>query len=470
MTQAMPAAATHTRQTALAALGTRVARVGADLARRLPEPVRRHLGLRAQGTTAELLLTHECQAYALWSSQLLALGVAGSQRGIAHDVSQPCPSADTLAAAVLALAAELPNYETPPKRCIMFLPAEEFMSTVVSLPGLAPSAAAQAITLQAESLVPSLDDRLALIQTPTRLPGTDDYLCLWMRHSRLDEYSAAFESAGLELVALAPRALLAKQAAERSLHLLDQDASQTTRVILQDGLPIKWETIQNSDLADTELLSQWQTEQKANELANAGRVQLQDSPDWLTTAAANAAVTQALNSGFMLLPNGELNRRRTQTLVQRLAVAAVVVALLMLVALVPFALQSVKFRFAANELLSLREQASAARQDQAFVAEFDRRWGAVNDYPQQAIVDTMFTLQSLIAPDTLTSLEVDEGLISIEGTSNNPQAILQRLEQDPLFTEVVFSRATNNSRYYIDLRLSTVSFEGYRVRHLDEGR
>ena len=82
----------------------------------------------------------------------------------------------------------------------------------------------------------------------------------------------------------------------------------------------------------------------------------------------------------------------------------------------------------------------------------------------------MYQLQRLIAPDTLTALEIEEGLISIEGRSANPQAILQRLEQDPLFTEVVFARATNNSRYYINLRLTTVSFEGYRARYLDEAR
>ena len=71
----------------------------------------------------------------------------------------------------------------------------------------------------------------------------------------------------------------------------------------------------------------------------------------------------------------------------------------------------------------------------------------------------------VLAGEQLSSLELSEGLIRIQGTSSDPQAILQRLEQDPLFTEVVFSRATSNTRYYIDLRLATVNFEAYRVRH-----
>jgi hypothetical protein len=80
----------------------------------------------------------------------------------------------------------------------------------------------------------------------------------------------------------------------------------------------------------------------------------------------------------------------------------------------------------------------------------------------------MFTLQSVLSPDRLSSLEVSEGVVRIQGTSQEPQAILERLEQNPMFTEVAFSRATNNSRYYIDLRISTVNFEAYMVRYLPD--
>jgi hypothetical protein len=37
-----------------------------------------------------------------------------------------------------------------------------------------------------------------------------------------------------------------------------------------------------------------------------------------------------------------------------------------------------------------------------------------------------------------------------------------------MFTEVVFSRATSNTRYYIDLRLATVNFEAYMVRYFPD--
>ena len=83
---------------------------------------------------------------------------------------------------------------------------------------------------------------------------------------------------------------------------------------------------------------------------------------------------------------------------------------------------------------------------------------------------TLLQLQTVLSPSVLTSLEVDEGSVQIEGESSDPQSLLQRLEQDSMFTGVDFARATNNNRYYIDLRLSTVDFDGYRQRYFPEVR
>ena len=138
------------------------------------------------------------------------------------------------------------------------------------------------------------------------------------------------------------------------------------------------------------------------------------------------------------------------------------------IAAIPFLLQSLEFRSLAATLEMQREMAVDARQDQLAVVGFENEWGLVSDFPEQRLREAMFTLQNLLRPDTLSSMEVSEGLIKIQGSSSEPQAILQRLAQDPMFTEVVFSRATNNQRYYIDLRISTVNFEGYMVRYFPD--
>ena len=143
-------------------------------------------------------------------------------------------------------------------------------------------------------------------------------------------------------------------------------------------------------------------------------------------------------------------------------------AVLLFVSVIPFLQQSLEFRSAAATLESNRLMSTDARQDQQMVVNFENEWGALSDFPDQRIREAMFTLQNVLSPERLTSLEISEGLVKIQGTSSDPQAILQRLEQDPLFTEVIFSRATNNTRYYIDLRLSPVNFEAYMVRHFPD--
>ena len=147
--------------------------------------------------------------------------------------------------------------------------------------------------------------------------------------------------------------------------------------------------------------------------------------------------------------------------------AALIFAILGLAAS-PFLTQTFELQMANASLESKREVSVGARQDQTVVVEFENRWGAINDFPQQDVVAAMLRLQEVLGGEQLTSLELSEGLIRIQGTSSEPQAILQRLERDPLFTEVVFSRATSNTRYYIDLRLANVNFEAYRVRHFPD--
>lgn len=431
-------------------------RLEQTLERLLPESVSQRLGLgRGAGQPTE-----ESTGFALWGGCLFRLG---EPQILARD-----PSLPELAAAI---AGSLAAGDASTRVCL-FLPAQEFLSSHVSLPGLPPAAALAAIRLQADALIPSLEEELALVEQPVRLEGGDDFLCLWMRQTRLDEISFHLEQAGVELVALAPRTPLLgvdPESPQGVVHCQDEDGEQITRVMFRAQRPLKWETLRRCDLEDEELKQQWLTERTANELENSGAALTQTDPDWLARPGAVEASQALLGAGLGFVPAREKARRSAQLTRTRATAFAVLLALVAVLSAIPFALQSVQFRLAASTLHTLREDNGAARADQAFVADFDRRWGPVNEYPQQDAAEIMFTLQRVISPDTLTSLEIDEGLIHIEGVSNNPQAILQRLEQDPLFTEVVFARATNNSRYSIDLRLATVSFEAYRVRHLEGG-
>ncbi len=356
------------------------------------------------------------------------------------------------------------------KECatLLLLPANFFVATTTTMPGVAKENLVSALKLQADSILPSLEEPLSLAINSLSATQGEEHLALWMLETTLSDLFDAFSAKDIFLAAVKPRFMNGSSetpsgANDKSgaiIRILDVDEETETCVVIEDSILKAVLHVRKQDLQQEVFQQQWQEAQAQDSSENA--IELKDAADYYCRIDAQA------NQEYCFFPYGALNAtRRTAQGKQTLAAAAAVVALLF-IAYVPFLLQSLEFRSLANTLEIQREMASDARQDQAAVVSFENEWGLISDFPEQRLREAMFTLQNILRPDTLTSMEVSEGLIKIQGSSNEPQAILQRLEQDPMFTEVVFSRATNNQRYYIDLRISTVNFEGYMVRYFPD--
>ena len=356
------------------------------------------------------------------------------------------------------------------KECatLLLLPANFFVATTTTMPGVAKENLVSALKLQADSILPSLEEPLSLAINSLSATQGEEHLALWMLETTLSDLFDAFSAKDIFLAAVKPRFMNGSSETPRGandksgaiIRILDVDEETETCVVIEDSILKAVLHVRKQDLQQEVFQQQWQETLAQDSSKNA--IELKDAADYYSRIDAQA------NQEYCFFPYGALNAtRRTAQGKQTLAAAAAVVALLF-IAYVPFLLQSLEFRSLANTLEIQREMASDARQDQAAVVSFENEWGLISDFPEQRLREAMFTLQNILRPDTLTSMEVSEGLIKIQGSSNEPQAILQRLEQDPMFTEVVFSRATNNQRYYIDLRISTVNFEGYMVRYFPD--
>lgn len=387
------------------------------------------------------------------------------------NVSQLQDDGGAISPALLAQASRsLLGSDGTDKSLLLLLPPAEFAATKVSMPGVARESVVSALRLQAESLLPSYEGSLLVAADP---PVGDGHECvaLWIAEKTVDDLFAAFEQQGLFLAAVAPRILEFKSNTPQQ-SLLDADASTVTYVVLDNNVPVQWLHVNRIDFEQAEYLQQWQQLTGLEGIEEAGEVSnvvlLDSSQRYLLQPKSNRIGTDNSARYYSFFPNGALNAIEKTAKSKRMILGAVVVAALLFVAAIPFLRQSLEFRRLAADLESQRNFSFEARQDQAVVVNFDNEWGPLNDFPDQRIREAMFTLERVLFPDTLSSLEINEGLIKIQGTSAEPQALLQRLEQDPMFTEVVFARATNNSRYYIDLRLSTVNFEGYMVRYFPE--
>lgn len=345
------------------------------------------------------------------------------------------------------------------KRSIkLFLPPSEFLGTSQAMPGISGDNLIAALSLQIESVLPANEQELALATTTTLQRNTDTVTALWFPQQRLAELFEAFSENELLLAVVQPR-VFCTSVEEGTFSLIDDDEEELTALSWENGTAVNWLQCKKTDLEQEAFNAQWQ--ETVGQLTNVSVIEGQKPQHYLDAKLASSV-------DYCFFPPGAIAERKKVEKSRQMVIAASLFAAVLAVAALPFLLQSLEFRMAQSQLEAAREMSSDAREDQRIVVDFENEWGTLNDFPDQQVRQAMFQLQEVLAGEQLSSLELSEGLIRIQGTSSDPQAILQRLEQDPMFTEVVFSRATNNTRYYIDLRLAAVNFEAYMLRYFPE--
>ena len=341
----------------------------------------------------------------------------------------------------------------------LLLPSGDFLSTRHTFPDLPKESLTSALRLQVEDTLPSLEKPVAIAFDSSNSDVDEETIVLWHDQETLDNLFAAFQQQGLFLASIKPR-ILAFEIEDLSGGILERDEFNETLVIFDDGRLEAWKQVHKIDLGQQELGEQWKS--TLSEYQTTPIYELDSFQE------LKQLYTTHTKTDYDFFPMGAVDAVKKIDKGRKIIVAAATSVALLCIAGSPFLLQSIEFKKAAMSLEATRTMSQEARQDQLAVVNFETQWGPLNDFPDQQLTQAMFTLQNVLSPERLSSMEVSEGLIKLQGMSTDPQSILQRLEQDPLFTEVLFSRATSNSRYYIDLRLSPVNFEAYMVRYFPE--
>ena len=337
---------------------------------------------------------------------------------------------------------------------LLLFPPDEFVATRQVMPGIGKDNLVSAMELQSENLLPTFTDSVALAVNPESADGGVEHIALWITNERLTQLFDAFQQQDIFLVAIKPRLLNIEDTSTDCF--VDEDQNCVTAVNVIDGVISNWWHVNKLDFENESYVQQWQQVVENNALRKS---------EYTSSKAYLSGSNNHCNQVYTFFPSGALSARRRVERGRKLLIGASVVASLLLLSVIPFVGQSIERTSLVASLEAQRALSSGARQDQLVVINFENEWGPINDFPVQQIRASMFTLQSVLSPDRLSSLEISEGLFRIQGISQDPQALLEQLEQNRMFAEVAFSRATNNNRYYIDLRLSTVNFEAYMVRY-----
>ena len=342
----------------------------------------------------------------------------------------------------------------------LLLPSTHFLATSHVLPDLPKESLISALRLQVEETLPSLERPIAIAFDSAKAQVESETLVLWHEQETLDKLFESFERQGLFLAIVKPR-ILALEFGGKSSVVLERDEISETLVVFENGQLKVWKQVHSKDLVQDALREQWE--------ATISEFQTMRVHEVVNCQITKEFFSASGGSSFAFFPSGAIGAKKKMARSRRMGLTVALVIACLCIAASPFISQSIEFRSAARSLEAIRLMSQEARENQLAVVNFESKWGALNDFPDQQLRQAMFTLQNVLSPERISSMEVSEGLIKLQGASSDPQAILQRLEQDPLFTEVLFSRATSNTRYYIDLRLSLVNFEAYMVRYFPEG-
>lgn len=385
---------------------------------------------------------------------------SGSWRRIDRLDSALRPDPEALAAA----ARELLDGMFPEGGLLLLLPGQEFVATTVALPGVAREAIKPALRLQADTLLPGCDEPLALAINPGRQTDALEETALWMPEARLDALFEALADRGLFLAAVMPR-VVAAAAGQAAAQLEDNDSHTITRIQWENRALVYWQQISRQDLQEELFREQWQRAEEKARRPDLPQLQISDGEQYIRQAPDVGTAPE-----YCFFPAGAMRAWLQQQQQRRTRMLASAAAIAVFLGLMPFLVQT----FDAWRLTASLERhhalAAEARSDQAAVRDFEADWGIFTEYPRQRLDEALFTLQEVISPNVLTSFEMTEGRIQIEGESQDPQGLLQALEAHPLFTQVDFARATSNNRYAIELRLTTMDFPSYYSWYFPEQR
>ncbi|MEX1196422.1 MAG: hypothetical protein WEB57_00995 [Pseudohongiellaceae bacterium] len=344
---------------------------------------------------------------------------------------------------------------------LLLLPPGFCVATTVTLPGVAPEAVSAALRLQASTLLPGHDGDLDLAVNPGRDPDALSEVALWMPRERLEGLFRAFQDEGLFLSAVMPRTV-ALAAAQDEAHVLDTNREKQTLLHWKDGAIRSWQQVSHRDLQQPEFAEQWR--------ALCDAVPSGQLLEWPHGTVETRLIISRLPPAYRFQPQGAQQLARRQRNRTRYVMAAAAAASVVVLAALPFLWQSLQMVMLESRLADARQAATEARDNQAEVRAFEAEWGLLTEFPEQQAGEMMIGLQEVINPNVLGALELQEGYVNIEGQSEDPQRLLQELEEHPLFTEVDFASATSNNRYSIDLRLTTVDFGAYYDWYFPEQR
>jgi hypothetical protein len=332
------------------------------------------------------------------------------------------------------------------------LPPNEFIATSLKLPALDGDKLKGAVNLQLANLLPGNTEPLLLaVQGQKESMPT---VALWLPSKRAEELFTAFEKVGLFLSCIIPRTILAVTSGCDEALICDEDDEFITFCDWSGVALTRWLHIPKSDWDLPEFKAQIEREIPKLDTKHYAKV-----ADWENLASP---CTQAYNYAF-IPPSSILRQKQQRKQRQRfyMFAAAGLIILMIISGLLGVFYYKQQLRNTLNELRSQTMDVNQLRQEALAI---DQEISPIRNFPKQQMSQIFLHLNEIIPKNShLSRLTLEAGVIQIEGISPDAATLVQVLNQDPMFTEVRFSRGIGGSQdtFGISFKLADVDVQAY---------
>jgi hypothetical protein len=372
-----------------------------------------------------------------------------------HRLEQQVAIAEPIA---LAKAAQRLLDKPKKTQLALVLPEYEFVATTVNLAGVAAANLANAVRLQQNNLLPGIDGLLLLAVYAQDENNDHRHVALWFSAQRADALYQAFKTVSLDLVSILPRPFAALEKNHPHVGVESEDSHSISQIEYQNGVLRFWQNILKADLSDSEL-NQSFSEQQA-------KIKHQADIQWLKknslTAWEVAKPPQPAVYRYGFIPPAcahafALQKKRGKRNIMRFALGLLASGLVIAGLTLANYERNLEKRLRVAKELSA--QMSAWREE---IIAIDEKLEPIHNYPQQQVSPLLLTLNDNIKKSSwLSRLKVEDGVVELEGESDNPAEILETLTANPAFTDVKFSKSLQGNRFGIRFRLVNVNVEKY---------
>jgi hypothetical protein len=342
----------------------------------------------------------------------------------------------------------------------LLLPSASFISTRFDLRIQGEQLIKSSLSLQLATLLPACEEPLQLALDGKSSRG----IALWFPKRTADALFQAFAEQGLQLSLLLPRVLAVSELDSPSALLLDEDDSHLCMVETRHGILENWLSVHKRDLESEAFRQQWLSE--VQNLDPAGETRVLDRDYWSSLRTLPRA-----NEAYSFFPQAALQAGKTLLARKQRKAGMLAAAAMVLLLALPFMGNWAQITWLERQVAQYQVLSADARRSQAAVFAMEDEWGAVAEYPQQDIDGMLLVLNQYI-DGSLSSINVNKGVVDISGLSPDPTLIIEQLAELEMFYGVGQSRsssggntASRGDRFGIRMNLSAVDFAAYEKRY-----